>query len=94
MPYHAQELQKDNLKYSSFRLRMWNEVTTLLLFAIVFIVVLKDLGNWLWELQDLSFLPCCCLLLLMFIEKAGRHQEESNNNLLSLINYYIDSLLH
>ncbi len=41
-------LQKDNIKYSSFKLRLWNEVATILLFAIVFIVVLRDTLNWIW----------------------------------------------
>ncbi len=50
--YHLQcglmfwNLQHDKLRYSSFGLRLWNEVATLFLVAIVFIVVLKDAGNW------------------------------------------------
>jgi putative membrane protein len=38
-------LKNDRYKYSSFQLRMWNEVTTLFLFAIVYIVVTRD-ENW------------------------------------------------
>ena len=37
--------QKGIIRYSSFVLRLWNEVTTVFLFAIVFIVVLKGSGN-------------------------------------------------
>jgi putative membrane protein len=33
---------------SSFKLRMWNEVGTILLVAIVFVVVNKDSISWLW----------------------------------------------
>jgi putative membrane protein len=33
-------------KYSSQQLRIWNEMATLLLFAIVFIAVVKDKLNW------------------------------------------------
>ena len=46
--YHIQchvmfgKFQKDIIKYSSFKLRMWNEVATLFLVAIVFIVELRD----------------------------------------------------
>ena len=36
------QLQKDVIKYSSFKLRIWNEIATLLLFAIVFIVDRKS----------------------------------------------------
>jgi putative membrane protein len=37
---------KGVFKYSSQQLRIWNEVATLLLFAIVFIAVVKDDLNW------------------------------------------------
>ena len=38
--------QKDNVNYSSMYLRIWNEGATLLLFAIVFLVILKDSLHW------------------------------------------------
>ena len=38
--------QKDNINYSSMYLRIWNEGATLLLFAIVFLVILKDSLHW------------------------------------------------
>jgi putative membrane protein len=44
------QLQRDEVKYTSFKLRLWNEVATLLLFAIVFIVVLKSSISWVWGL--------------------------------------------
>ncbi|OIQ37266.1 MAG: protoporphyrinogen IX oxidase [Bacteroidetes bacterium MedPE-SWsnd-G1] len=42
------QLQNDIIKSSSFKLRMFNEVATILLFAIVFLVVLKSTINWVW----------------------------------------------
>lgn len=42
------QLQNDIVKYSSFKLRVFNEIATLLLFAIVFLVVLKSTINWVW----------------------------------------------
>lgn len=38
-------LMKGIVKHSSFKMRLWNEVATLLLFAIVFLVVLKSQMN-------------------------------------------------
>ena len=38
----------DAIGLSSFKLRMWNEVGTILLVAIVFVVVNKDSISWLW----------------------------------------------
>jgi putative membrane protein len=57
--YHIQchamfsQFQRDVIKYSSFKLRMWNEVATLFLVSIVFIVVLKDTMNFIWGIAGL-----------------------------------------
>ncbi len=42
--------QKQIIKYTGMQMRLWNEVATLFLVTIVFIVVLKDLTNWVWGL--------------------------------------------
>lgn len=39
------QLQNDKIKYSSTSLRVWNEVATIFLVAIVFLVVLKDIAH-------------------------------------------------
>ena len=54
--------QNDKITYTSIRLRIWNEVTTLFLFAIVFIVVLKDSGNWLWGMAGLVILAAVLMI--------------------------------
>jgi putative membrane protein len=36
------ELQAGRTRWTSMQLRLWNEVATLLLFAIVFLIVLKS----------------------------------------------------
>ena len=38
--------QNDKLNYSSMFMRIWNEGATILLFAIVFLVILKDSLHW------------------------------------------------
>ena len=40
--------QNENFKWSSQKLRLWNEVATLFLFAIVMLVVVKELLNAVW----------------------------------------------
>ena len=40
------QLQNDIGKYNSTQLRIWNEVATLILISIVFIIVLKHELNW------------------------------------------------
>ncbi len=42
------QIKKGFLKYSSFALRIWNEVATIILFACVFLVVLKSSLGWIF----------------------------------------------
>lgn len=42
------QLQKGSAKYSSMQLRIFNEVATLILFAVVFLIVLKNELSWIW----------------------------------------------
>jgi len=41
------ELNSGIIKYSSSFMRMWNEVTSVILVSVVFLVVLKNNVNWL-----------------------------------------------
>jgi putative membrane protein len=43
-----QQMRKGIYKFTSTQLRIWNEVATILLFAIVFLVVLKDTLSWIY----------------------------------------------
>lgn len=42
------QIKNGNLKFSSFFLRIWNEVATIILFACVFLVVLKTSLGWIF----------------------------------------------
>ena len=42
------QLQKNIIKYSALKLRMFNEIATIILFAVVFLVTLKSAINWIW----------------------------------------------
>ncbi|WOC39712.1 hypothetical protein [Polaribacter sp. HL-MS24] len=44
----SRHLQKDSIKHSAFTLRIFNEVSTILLFAIVFLVTVKNAVSWVW----------------------------------------------
>lgn len=46
-------LKKGLIKYSSTQLRFWNEVATLFLISIVFIIVLKDTLSMVWGITGL-----------------------------------------
>ncbi|MDN3669982.1 CopD family protein [Echinicola jeungdonensis] len=50
------QLQKGVSKWSSTQLRIWNEAATVLLFAIVFLIVLKNLLDMVWGIVGLLVL--------------------------------------
>ncbi|MEO6902798.1 MAG: CopD family protein [Bacteroidia bacterium] len=80
--YHIQchvifkQLQNDIVKYSSLKLRMWNEVSTVLLVAIVFLIVLKSNTGWVWGMLGLIIFAGT-LMLAIKIYKKGREKRES-----------------
>jgi len=47
------QLKKGVVKYSSQQMRLWNEVSTLFLISIVFLIVLKNALSMLWGLAGL-----------------------------------------
>jgi len=47
------QLKRGEVKYSSMQMRFWNEVATIFLIPIVFIVVLRDTFSWLKGLAGL-----------------------------------------
>jgi len=68
--------QKDIFKYTSNRMRIWNEGATLFLFAIVFLVILKNTIDWIYGLLGL-FLLIGMLLMAIKIYKQSRQNSSS-----------------
>ncbi|CAA0187132.1 protoporphyrinogen IX oxidase [Tenacibaculum maritimum] len=64
-----QQFQKNNIKYSSFKLRIWNEVATIILFAIVFLVVLKSAINWVWGVVGILLVSILLMLSIRLYKK-------------------------
>ena len=56
------ELQNDEFRFSSFFMRIWNEGATLILFAVVFLVILKSSFHWIFGI--LSIVGLALLLML------------------------------
>ena len=56
-------------RYSSMQLRVWNEVATILLFAIVFLVVLKDLMGLFWGMAALAALTFILLVAIKMYQQ-------------------------
>ncbi len=66
--------QKGIVRYSSTQLRIWNEVATVFLIGIVFLVVLKNTLSMLWGLIGL-FIFSAVLVLAIRIYKRIREKQ-------------------
>ncbi len=81
--YHLQchvmfkQLQNDVVKHSSFKLRLWNEVATVLLFAIVFLIVLKSNTGLVWGMLGLIVFSGTLILAIRIYKKSRENSEES-----------------
>jgi putative membrane protein len=72
--YIYKKLQKGEIKYSSTQLRIWNEVATLFLVAVVFLIVLKNELDWIWG--TVGFIGFGLLLMVAVkIYKAVREKK-------------------
>jgi protoporphyrinogen IX oxidase len=61
LQYIFKQLNSNVVKYSSQQLRLWNEVSTLFLISIVFIIVLKNTLSMVWGLVGLILLTMLIL---------------------------------
>ncbi len=76
------QMQKDIIKYSSIKLRLWNEVATLFLVAIVFIIILKNMFDWMWGMAGLLLFAFCLWLAVRwykFSRESGGGSSENKN---------------
>jgi putative membrane protein len=63
------DLQNDVFKYSSNFMRLWNEGATLILFAVVFLVVLKNAFNWIYGVVGIFLFSIVIMLGFKFYKK-------------------------
>lgn len=82
--YHFQchvmfkQLQNNVVKHSSFKLRLWNEVATVLLFAIVFLIVLKSNTGLVWGMLGLIVFATTLVLATKLYKKSREKKEKDN----------------
>lgn len=71
------KVRNNQSKMSSTKLRLWNEIATILLFAIVFVVVMKDSLSWIWAIVSLVLLA----IVLMLATKWYKKKRESKQSI-------------
>jgi putative membrane protein len=80
--YHAKcqqiyaQLQRDEIKYSSNFMRLWNEGATIILFAVVFLVILKNAVNWIFGVIGIILFSVIIMLGFRFY-KGIREKNKS-----------------
>jgi putative membrane protein len=68
-------IQKGNSRWTSGKLRIWNEVATLILVAVVFIIVYKDSLNWI-KATLIFFGLAIALMIMIKIYKQIRTKNQ------------------
>ena len=63
------QLQKNDVKYTSNFFRLWNEGATLILFAVVFLVILKNAINWIYGVFGIFVFSLIIMLGFKFYKR-------------------------
>lgn len=59
---YYKQLQRDEVKKSSSYMRIWNEGATFILFAVVFLIILKNALNWIFGIIGMIVLGVLIIL--------------------------------
>ncbi|WP_396602708.1 CopD family protein [Algibacter sp. R77976] len=59
---YYKQLQNDVVKKTSSYMRIWNEGATFILFAVIFLVILKSAINWIWGVVGIFILGVLIML--------------------------------
>ncbi len=79
--YHAKchqmylQLQRDEVKHSSNFMRLWNEGATIILFAVVFLVILKNAVNWIYGVVGILLFSVLIMLGFRFYKKIRERNQ-------------------
>lgn len=63
------QLRRNEVRYTSQQMRMWNEVATLFLISIVFLIVLKNALSMLWGLAGLALVTALIVAGMVIYKK-------------------------
>lgn len=59
---YYKQLQRDDVRKTSSFMRIWNEGATFILFAVIFLVILKSAINWIWGIVGIFVLGLLIML--------------------------------
>ena len=70
------ELQNDKVNYTSNFMRLWNEGATIILFAVVFLVILKNAINWIYGVVGIILFSVLIMLGFKFYKRIRTKKSE------------------
>ncbi|MCL6296336.1 CopD family protein [Jejuia spongiicola] len=74
---YFKQLQNDVVKKSSSFMRIWNEGATLILFAVIFLVILKSAINWIFGVLGIIVLGVLLMLGFKLYKKIREKNTEA-----------------
>jgi protoporphyrinogen IX oxidase len=69
------ELQANQFKYSSNFMRLWNEGATIILFAVVFLIIVKNAINWIYGVLGIVLFSVLIMLGFKFYKKIRENNQ-------------------
>jgi protoporphyrinogen IX oxidase len=70
------ELQADVVKWTSNQMRLWNEGSTIILFSVIFLVIVRDAVNWIYGVIGIILLS---VILMMGFKLYQRIRSKNPN---------------
>lgn len=70
------QLEKETCKWTSSQMRLWNEGSTLILFSVVFLVILKNAFNWIYGVIGIVALAVLLMLGIRFYKRIREKNEK------------------
>ena len=71
-------MSKGYLKVSAYKLRIWNEVATVILIACVFLVILKSTLGWIWGVVGIVGVSILLMLGIKLYKKIREKRSWDN----------------
>ena len=73
------QFQNNICKYTTFQLRLWNEIPTIILFAVVFLVILQNSISWIWGVGGIVCFGIILMMMVKFYKKLRAKRNWDQN---------------
>lgn len=71
------EMQNDIIKWTSNQMRLWNEGSTLILFSVIFLVIVRDAINWIYGVVGIFILAVILMLGIKIYKRIRSKNSEA-----------------